>query len=437
MIAPANLWLLSGVVVLLPLLVPRGPGQSAPIDAVALAYVLVALLGKSRSRRALHLPAKGPLLLVLGASLAATVVGLNLPDSMLTLLVEIYLFLLFVCVANDLHGDPRALRVVLTVWSVAALFWATLLIGFHLELLPQWLQHALVLNSKGGGNRVAGTAGNPNLAAGYMMTSFFVLLGSPWPRRRPARLAAAGWLLFGLYVTGSNGALLGVAVGAAVLAVASGVRRSRTTSQQLGGAGAALVAAGLIVGAMVTAGIPRVGVSDVQALAERERGGVFGGNVGRLDRSVGGRLTIWSHAWDGAGSKMVVGVGPGAAQRIPFANGTLRRGLHNDYLAFLIERGVAGLLGLLAFAAVLLHWSARLLDGHLQDGRGGWLAAGLGGAVVASLVLATNHELFHFRHVWVLFGLVWAASHLMVAGPAPADGTDADLTSRELTHAGH
>ena len=436
MIPAANLWLLGATVALLPLLVPRGPGQSTPVDAVTLAYIVVAVVGFHRSGRSLRLPAKLAFLLILAGSLAATVFGLSLSDSMLSLLVEGYLFLLFVCIANDLRGDPRGLRVVLTVWAVAALVWATVFVGFHLELLPQWLQELLAASSRGGGRRVAGAARNPNLAAGYMMTSFFVLLASPWPRRRPGRLLAAGWLLYGLYLTGSNGALLGAAAGVAALALAAGLRGSRTPSQRHGVVGAGLVAGGLLMAAVVTAGIPQVGVADVQALAERERGGVFGGNLGRLDRSLGGRLAIWSAAWDAAGSQVVVGVGPGSAARIPVAQGTLQRGLHNDYLAFLIERGVVGLLGLLGLTAAVLHWSARLLGGPLPDGRGGWwLPAGLGGAVVASLVLATNHESFHFRHLWVLFGLVWAASQV-VARPAPADGIEIDLTSKDFAHAG-
>ncbi|MFX3824767.1 hypothetical protein ACJBTM_10565, partial [Streptococcus suis] len=74
---------------------------------------------------------------------------------------------------------------------------------------------------------------NPNLAASYMMTSFFVLLASPWPSRRLARLGAAGFLLLAVYVTGSNGALLGLAVGVAVLAVGACLRGSRTPRQRL------------------------------------------------------------------------------------------------------------------------------------------------------------------------------------------------------------
>ena len=34
---------------------------------------------------------------------------------------------------------------------------------------------------------------------------------------------------------------------------------------------------------------------------------------------------------------------------------------------------------------------------------------GLGAAVVATLVFSMSHETLHFRHVWVLYAMLWAA----------------------------
>jgi O-antigen ligase len=439
MIARANLWLLSATIALLPLLVPRGPAQSAPVDAVALLFILFCLGGLLGRGRPLHLPAKGPLALIMAASVIATAASLSLSDSLLSLLIEAYLVLLFLCVANDLADDRSALRTVLTVWTVAALIWAAVYVGFYYHVLPQGLQQLLVENSKGGGYRVSGASKNPNLAASYMMTSFFVLLASPWPRPRPARLGAAGFLLLAVYVTGSNGALFGLIAGMAVLAVAACLRGSRTPRQHLQVVGAAMViGVAMLATGLVLVGIPQVGVADVQAVAAQERGGLLQGNLGRLDRSVSSRLTIWSNAWNGTGSRVLVGVGPDAAPKIPFGARTVGRGLHNDYLAFLIERGLLGLLGLLAFCAIMLQWSGRLLAPWPQEDAGGrWSAAGLAGAVVANLVLATNHESFHFRHVWVLFGLVWAANRLLLEQAAAVQDAAADPTTApgELAHA--
>ena len=54
------------------------------------------------------------------------------------------------------------------------------------------LQEMLFASQRSGRQRLAGVTGNPNLAGGYMMTSFFVLLGSPWPRRQ-ATSSAHRW----------------------------------------------------------------------------------------------------------------------------------------------------------------------------------------------------------------------------------------------------
>ena len=169
------------------------------------------------------------------------------------------------------------------------------------------------------------------------------------------------------------------------------------------------------------------------AAAQRERGGVLGESVGRLDRGVLGRLDIWKRAWDGAGSRVLVGVGPNSASRIPVPPRTLGRELHNDYVAFLIERGVLGLLGLLGLCVVLLRWSGRLLR---AGGEGRWRLAGLGGAVIANLPLAASHESFHFRHVWVLFGLVLAAIAADTGDRGAAMPAPRRSATRELVHAG-
>ena len=430
-----NRWLLAATVALLPLLVPSGPGESAPVDVAAVLYILLALAGAAWRGRSLHLPAGGPLLLIVAASVVATVFSLSVLHSMQSLLIEVYLITLVVCVANELDGDRRGLRFALTAWSVTALIWAAVLIGFKLRLLPETLQQLLLDSSDKGGYRVAGPSKNPNLAASYMMTSFFVLLASPWPRHRLVRLVAAGWLLAGIWVTGSNGALLGVGIGLGAIAVAAGLRAGRTPSQQLAMIGTVLAACGLIGGgAAVAFGIPRVQVAEVQAVAaaQRERGGVLGESVGRLDRSVLGRLEIWKRAWNGAGARVLVGVGPNSAARIPVPSRTLGRELHNDYVAFLVERGVLGLLGLLGLCGVVLRWSVRLLG---AGGEGRWRLAGLGGAVIANLTLAASHESFHFRHLWVLFGLVWAAT-AVAAGDRAAAPTARSPATRELVHAG-
>jgi O-antigen ligase len=90
-------------------------------------------------------------------------------------------------------------------------------------------------------------------------------------------------------------------------------------------------------------------------------------------------------------------------------------GLHNDLLAYIIERGVLGVVGFLLLQAILLGWSGRLL---VAEGRGRDAYRGLGAAVVANLVFSMSHEMMHFRHVWVLYAMV-AAAYLVVSTREP------------------
>jgi len=102
-------------------------------------------------------------------------------------------------------------------------------------------------------------------------------------------------------------------------------------------------------------------------------------------------------------------------------------------VAFLVERGLLGLLGLLGLCGVLLRWSGRLLQ---AGGEGRWRLAGLGGAVIANLTLAASHESFHFRHLWVLFGLVLAATAVAAGDRGAAMPARRRAPTRELVHAG-
>ena len=189
-----------------------------------------------------------------GSALALIVIGslvaLALSDlpriGLLTLLVDIYLILLLVAITNHLQLDAPGVRAVLVVWTVAALAWTAILIGAHYGVLPQTFAELLEL--KPNAKRASGPTGNnPNLAGSYLVASFFVLLASPWPRRRPFRMLAGGWLLLGEVATGSLGGLLGLGVGTAVLATGAYLRAGHTAEQVRALLGAALLAGSVLV----------------------------------------------------------------------------------------------------------------------------------------------------------------------------------------------
>jgi O-antigen ligase len=400
-----HLFVLGVAVVALPVLLPKGPGNTAPVDAFAVVYLLVAIVGVTRRGRTLARPAGGALALMLAAAVIAMLASDDVGLGLITLMIEAYLILLLFGVANDLVEDPRALRVVMIVWVLAAVAWTFLPVGVALHLLPQELPIVGVQ-----GTRPAGTTGNPNLLGSYLVTSFFVLLASPWPRARLLRLLLGGWMLWGVWLTGSNGGISGLLFGFAVLGIGALFRRSRTREQVFG-----LVGALLLLGVALLVGFATLiqweaGRSPIEMISQETAGGPLGNTVGRADHGLQDRLQIWQQVWDDASPHLVLGIGPGqlASLDVESRTGVTRTSVHNDYLSALIERGLLGLVAYLALVAALVRWCGRLL---VAEGGGRATHRALAAAVWANLLFGMAHETYHFRHIWMLFALVWVAAH--------------------------
>jgi O-Antigen ligase len=405
-----SLTVLAATIALLPLLRPAGPGNTAPVDLLIGLFLFVAALGLSRRRRPLLVPAGTAMLLIVLGSLLALIASLDIATGLLTLIVDLYLFCLFIAVANELDRK-RALGFALSVWVIAALGWAVILVGSNQGWLPVGLQELVGITGSSS-ERAAAATGNPNMAASYILTSCFVALAAPWPRRRIARLLVFAFLVFAMYVTGSNGALAAFLAGVAMLGLGAYLRGGRTREQIMALVGVAILAGALVLGVAISlVGVPTIGVADIDAFAQSEQQGALANSLGRLDRGVDERLAIWSSGWRSAGPRLAIGVGPGEAINYAVNLSGLHISLHNDLLAYLVERGVLGLIGFLMLHAVLLGWSGRLL---VAEGRGRDVYRGLGPAVVANLVFSMSHETLHFRHVWVLYAIV-AAAYVVVA----------------------
>jgi O-antigen ligase len=434
-------FLLGAMVAFLPLLSPRGPGNTAPVDLFAVGFLALSLVALAQRGRSLTVPAPLGLALILAGSLLALALSSHPSTGLFTLVIDVYLLVLLVAIASVLHGDEQALRRILVLWTVASLLWAAVLIAQHLQLVPDFLFGSVVKDTSGS-TRVSGPAkNNPNLAASYVVTSFFVLLASPWPRSRLPRLLAACWLLFGLYATASIGGFVAILAGAAFLAMGAYLRGARTPGQIRALVGAALLACSLAATALLaTVGVARPSQLDVATIAsEAKRSEFTAESLGRLNRSVAGRVVLWETAVARTGARALIGLGPGLAkEELEIPSGTLDRfgnpkvhALHNDFLAFLIERGVIGLLGLLALYGVLLRGSSRLLTVPTQEGI---RLRALGAGVVANIVVSLTHETFHFRHTVVLFALLWVAAELSLRRD-DQPGTRAGPQNAETVHA--
>jgi hypothetical protein len=227
--------------------------------------------------------------------------------------------------------------------------------------------------------RSKATFPNPNVAGHFMATAFIALIAVPLQRRsRVVGLTATG---LGVVATGSFGAMLQVISGLCVLAY-SRAKRLRPATRQL----FAITAAGLLVL------VAYVVVSGVQVLPARSDD--TGYNAVHLERSSSGRLDLWGRGFDQI-LETPLGIGPGSVRAIEaLRTGTASTETHNEPLAFMIERGAIGVLGLALLWATL--WRTAVLHGA-------------GRAMIACLVVASCfRETSHYRHLWILLGLVIA-----------------------------
>jgi hypothetical protein len=401
---PFSVIMLLPAVAFLPLLVPHGPNNTAPVDVLIVLYLFTAMIGWWTPRR----PVTFPLSAVTGFILVVSLIGVGMSQfagvGRTAVLIDLYLYVFFVAAVNDLRLDRRALGVFLATWALTALAWAALANGITFHFLPDGFAKMILSNSRAL-NRASATADNPNLAASYFLVSLFVLAASPRPRRRWLRWLAGGWLILAIYSTGSVAGLVGLFTGSAAVLGSILVRRAGSTARQTQVVIALLIALlAFVLGGVVRTVTTRSVLGDVATIsAAQQQGGVFQHSLGRSNRSLNGRLTLWTQglqASSGRGNELF-GVGAGEAKY------TVDKSLHNDILAYLVERGIIALFGL-----VVLYWLVFRQATRVLGPRGPAGLHALGAAVFANFAFSMTHQTLHFRHVWLLLALIWAATSL-------------------------
>lgn len=400
---PFSVIMLLPVVAFLPLLVPHGPNNTAPVDVFIVLYLFCATLGWFSARRVISLP----LVAVTAFILVVSLIGVGMSQfagvGRTAVLIDLYLYVFFVAAFNDLRSHPRALGVVLATWTFTALVWAALANGITFHFLPESLAKLILANSRAL-NRASATADNPNLAASYFLISLFVLTASPRPRSRWLRWLIGGWLILAIYSTGSVAGLVGLFAGAGAMLGSVLVRRAGSTARQAQvvialtilalacgvGAGARTLATRSVLGEVATIS------------ASQQQGGVFENSLGRSNRSLNGRLTLWTLGLtksSGRGNELF-GVGAGEAKyTVDY------KSLHNDILAYLVERGIIALFGLAVLYWLIFRQALRALGPRGPTG-----LHALGAAVFANFAFSMTHQTLHFRHVWLALALLWAAT---------------------------
>lgn len=264
----------------------------------------------------------------------------------------------------------------------------------------------------GGGRRVGGAIGDINMAGAFF--ALITILGLALVRatwlgtlRRLMMAGATGAACLAMFLTGSRGAILALAVGAVPLAFRAGPSGVLVTAVIVGG---------------VSVAAPAFVVERLQETWDGLGGG--GGYYDTGNEISGGRLMIWRSTLEIVAENPILGVGLG---RLPMVMrdkiGRVKAG-HNLYLEVMSEMGIPGFL-LLAWILAASFVVARRLS--KQPGFAGILGVAYLFAML-SLVVSNlfGQRFFHFSMAgsWAfLTALACRAIQLSESsGPAEASG---------------
>jgi len=137
--------------------------------------------------------------------------------------------------------------------------------------------------------------------------------------------------------------------------------------------------------------------------------------IGRFDKSSGGRFNLWSRGVNVLleHNAFFWGVGPENFRIVDTAQTDNQ--LHNDTLAFLVERGLLGLLGLALFAGITFTKGVRILQTFRKYPNRARLSVVIFlGALMATIVESLTHQVFHTRELWLVLAVQEAVLYKMV-----------------------
>lgn len=249
------------------------------------------------------------------------------------------------------------------------------------------------------GTRAKGFFKDPNVAGPFSVVGF-LYYASRITTKMASRRDYASLLLHATAVLASfsRGAVLNAVVGLVVVGVWA--LRSRPRWFMITASAAAitlLVAAPNVVGLI----LERTGQERFTQINEYDLGRVLAWQAGIY-----------------AATRSPLGVGPAGYEAATFdLQGGARTAAHETYLRVLVENGWIGLALLIGLVASGLRKSIHVLRkgcGRLkQDGL--WLLGSLSGIIAEGLVVDT----LHWRHLWIVLGLVLAADLITTSRRAP------------------
>lgn len=394
------IWL-AGITVFLPVKIINLPSNFELVDIWILMGwpVLLAIYGMGRHRM-INLTYAIPMWLVMVSSLLSTFASPVASNSLVVILKELYLFTWFITVTVFLSIlNARDLRRVLYVWSVVAVLHGLLIIAQFFSPEIWRFTNSLGGNSVGyaiyrpAGLFICDHAGCANKAAFFQLLGFAPLLLTGFPKNTTLLF---GILLFAsMLATGSMGATLALTFGAiaAVLAIAGFKKNLLVIIKYF----LRFVFAGLLL-----AGVFYVIISQNQTYSDHFERII----LGRFDKSSGSRFNLWQRGINVLidHNSLLWGVGPENFRVVDPAQTDNQ--LHNDTLAFLVERGLIGLLGLALFAGIALRRALTILQISFKTPQRARLELVVFlTVIVATMIESLTHQIFRTRELWLVLAV--------------------------------
>ena len=396
--------LVAATVAAQPLLHPGGPMNSSPVDAFTGPAVIAVLIWVAPLRGRLRGPLLLPATLLVAAGAIAGLAGPMPGTALVAVVQDLFLiawFLAVVCVACA----PDGLRLLLRTWSRAAISWAVIL------LIADVLHIAAITGvTPREGNRVPFTFGDPNFAALYWGASIFVVHASQTPRRRSTRIAAYVVLTIAMGLGESNGSLLQMGAGIALLVLLATTRRY---------GGPAALALAITLGGTAAVVYHEVPPKKIAAWALHTNVPILVNSLGRIGGSTGQRGALIQETTQLYLEHGVAGVGPNVTKpQLTQENYPYPNEVHNDVLAMVVERGPLGLAAWLLLLASVGMCAITLVRRPLRPAAAAALPhpAGLVAATLAFTVAGFYEEVQHQRYMWAMWALVAVAAAQTVSG---------------------
>ncbi|HKI22545.1 MAG TPA: O-antigen ligase family protein [Gaiellaceae bacterium] len=301
--------------------------------------------------------------------------------------ITLYLGVLGLWLASYVHTDRRARLVLVAYLAAAVTSAAAASVALFMEFPGS---EFLVI-----GPRAQGLFKDPNVFGPFLVPAALILMEETVaPRllrlRLPVKLVFLAVLSLGVLFSFSRAAWLNFAVGTVVLLFVlalrrGGVRQALSLLLVTLAAGAALFA--------VAAATSSLSFLEQRASVQAYDTQRFGAQRSSIELA----------------SEHPLGIGPGQFERVSEISA------HSTFVRALAEEGVLGLLVVLAIMLLTLGFATR--NATASFGAYGIGSAALLGAWTGLLANSFFVDTLHWRHLWLVAALIWAATALRIRYP--------------------